>query len=746
MCAKEDVMHAKEKGSETARRWPWVAAAPLLSSARWWPWAAAILLFLFVASWFYFLHKKPPILEEPVVVDLEAACQGNRWIGLLNQESRENWGYRQAGEPIETLGAVGRAAAYLEDWEPLFTSRGTPVPPGLRRFLVYKGEEKDPRPRRAVIDENGKIYYDPAGSYSAFARVDRSEFEKSGRDYFERIDPDCRVVGPSAETLYPPIGSAQGDAFLDNAGRAPANLVPGAVRLEIIDSVRDSEAPDTEHCPSQTRLGNRECSLHGVVLAKLARRLLGQTTQIRSKRALIWTYEIQPAGSAPVDVELGVDQPPQSGGLFGYWSDLSKAIWRALDAWMLENDRPRLILNLSVGWESIYGEDVAPVRAALETAVCRGALVVAAAGNRRAGPEALEHPILPAAWEQERAPSVARCQALLGGPPSPSYASNTAYRPLLYAVGGIDRNGKALSTAKPRAMPRLAADGDHASQDIPSDQPGLSDRRATLTGTSVSTLLVSAAAAVEWNRDTDRSSFDVMETLWRSAGRPPAEAVIGFDRTVDFCLDPEDNCPPGTFSRRIFVGAPPLRQRRQPRIRTDLLPSVLTRHIELDRLANRLDCEPQILSYQGPSLPPGELCPQRRLFDIAAQPWLGPQPGPNHNPDCTLLESSPGTFILEFLPCFRYQGMPVRLDDFTLVAGNVAYRLPIDGFTLGDPTRRPRAGDPPAPCPLEDDPRRVQIVLKSAFFEGLYPLYVAATVNGDYAVITPLLRAPKEGI
>ena len=66
-----------------------------------------------------------------------------------------------------------------------------------------------------------------------------------------------------------------------------------------------------------------------------------------------------------------------------------------------------------------------------------------------------------------------------------------------------------------------------------------------------------------------------------------------------------------------------------------------------------------------------KLCPQR-VYDVSAQPWVGSQPGPNHNPNCTATQSSPTTVLLEFDPRFRIEGMPAKLSDFTLIAGGKA--------------------------------------------------------------------------
>ena len=179
---------------------------------------------------------------------------------------------------------------------------------------------------------------------------------------------------------------------------------------------------------------------------------------------------------------------------------------------------------------------------------------MAAAGNRHAGPRSLEKPLLPAAWEQLPAPSYTHCQELIGEkPPGHTRLSKTSYKPLVYAVGGVGQDGRILSNARPNATPRLVAFGDHAhplsherrqsplphalakTQLATIAAPELADPLVTLTGTSVSTLVVAAAAVVLWNDSPELSPFDIMDRLWRAG---PA-----VDPSVDFCLDPQQNCP-----------------------------------------------------------------------------------------------------------------------------------------------------------------------------------------------------------
>ena len=65
---------------------------------RRWLWVAAFFLFLAGALVIYKVCCPKP----PAAVDLAAACQGDRWIGVLNQISPEERDY--AGEADELRG------------------------------------------------------------------------------------------------------------------------------------------------------------------------------------------------------------------------------------------------------------------------------------------------------------------------------------------------------------------------------------------------------------------------------------------------------------------------------------------------------------------------------------------------------------------------------------------------------------------------------------------------------------------
>ncbi|HSR53704.1 MAG TPA: S8/S53 family peptidase [Acidobacteriota bacterium] len=403
------------------------------------------------------------------------------------------------------------------------------------------------------------------------------------------------------------------------------------------------------------------------------------------------------------------------------------AIWREVDKWRSEADRPPLILNLSVGWEPIHASATSTlglqVRAVLEDAVCRGALVVAAAGNRRSGPPELETPLLPAAFELVPAPSAANCQALLEDGASPGPESNTDYKPLVFAVGGVQPDDRRpykprlLSNSRPNATPRLVAYGDHAVV----SKRGRDRSLKILTGTSVSTLVVSAAAGERWRLDPDLGSFDLMQDLFNE----------GMETGIRSDFDLDSARP---LARQVFVhNKPAVPPPPWPAGEPALVLTSPAVSMSFSAITSLNNCNPGILRGAQVSAGDPELCPQR-LLDIRLQPGLGPQPDSGHNPGCRFGNGSPGTLWLEFDPCYRVQGKPVRLSDLTLIVADRAYRLPVEPFWLGDPS---------LPCPMNtpDDPRRKQVVLTDFNLERpLHPMYLAVTVNNTRATLSPILQ------
>ncbi|MCU0664165.1 MAG: hypothetical protein MUC50_17785 [Myxococcota bacterium] len=283
------------------------------------------------------------------------------------------------------------------------------------------------------------------------------------------------------------------------------------------------------------------------------------------------------------------------GGHVGFPGDVAEAINDEVDAWrsLNVNTRPSLILNLSLGWLPSSGGtqlnlddmpiEMQAVYRALEKASCYGAIVVAAGGNRLFGPGEFDGPWLPAAWEKRRAPSHWECSTMYNEdplleeeeivipcPPEPSSSSllpasrapnsppppypppsnlPTPYRPLIYSVGGLNALGKPLAIGNELAMPRLAAYGDHAVAMGRADGKLLSP----MTGTSVSALVVSSAAAAARYYQPKLYSHNIMQVLWDSgAGQENDMGLL-----ADYCQSASKDPRLGDCGavHRVTIGA-----------------------------------------------------------------------------------------------------------------------------------------------------------------------------------------------
>ena len=228
-----------------------------------------------------------------------------------------------------------------------------------------------------------------------------------------------------------------------------------------------------------------------------------------------------PNGNSPCAVEtvevLGmpryqVDGPADTtnGGHFGSLGDLAAGIHEAVENWEAANvGAPipsKLVLNLSLGWESTFfgsGPAEEAVFAAIEEVYCKGGIVIAAAGN--SSEMCTSDALLPGAWESAPVPDQFRCNQLIPGSPAPSTAG---YRPLVHAVGGLDRGGAPFSKARPGGMPRLAAIADHVLSD---------DTDVPHTGTSTSAAAVSGAVALAWSYAPDLEAGEVLEQIYNGS-------------------------------------------------------------------------------------------------------------------------------------------------------------------------------------------------------------------------------------
>lgn len=248
-------------------------------------------------------------------------------------------------------------------------------------------------------------------------------------------------------------------------------------------------------------------------------------------------------------------------GTYGTLTDLAFGIRRAVRRWRVDASAQRagpLILNLSVAWHPLFGggvpegweidaegasidrldgtvtkfswseaapsrqpPDVRAVLDALFEARCAGALIFAAAGNRSGGPRGQDGPLMPAAWQALPLESLGSC-SLRGdtfSPPDPS-------EPLLWAVGGVEASGDELLMGRPDSTPVLTAYAANAW--FPHTETLLADPVRPYTGTSVSTVVASATAALTWSLGSLSSGAEVIRAMLEKsdAGNPVAPWLV----------------------------------------------------------------------------------------------------------------------------------------------------------------------------------------------------------------------------
>ena len=503
---------------------------------------------------------------------------------------------------------------------------------------------------------------------------------------------NCLTVSPAGDGLDDVTWSALSEQFALEAGIGETPLTDGKpVRLALLDTAatRSNEVADYP--------GN---SLHGYTLANLATSLLcvdqDCPVQLTSRLALPYL------SFDPKDGSLS-DRDDVRGGYLGTQADLALAIWTETQHWLRGGglSGQRLILNLSLGWDGDHfgglEEDVfqmpLPAQAihrAIEVASCRGALVIAAAGNAAGGPSEGTGPLLPAAWEQRSAPDWDTCFQLLGTAPNPEDVpvdpDPADYRPLVYAVGGVDASGGALANGRELGMPRLAAIGRHGvAESHVAGQP-----TATLTGTSVSTVVASSAAAMVWYYQPEIAWWEVMDRLYDTGTDLSFGADFYFEtgapgpttRQLSICQAVEATCPGGSQclgeEPRCLGGSPSFGTLDFSGFLTTVGQTVDGTHVGTAYPESMVVCEGEQMVYDLAMGLPVFLCPHHQLNGVALEPWLAPQPGSTPCPNCTFDDDENAMFI-EIAS--DYLG---TLTDPILIVDTTLYSLDVQPLTAGD--------------------------------------------------------------
>lgn len=414
----------------------------------------------------------------------------------------------------------------------------------------------------------------------------------------------------------------------------------GSVELVVVDTQPDTAAGEV--FPGSAQPG---VSAHGFVLASLAHHLVcpGGTcgrVAVRTRLAL----NLVNGDGDDTNMEVG-----GNGGSFGTFSGLAQAIRAETRRWVASGGTSRLVMNLSLGWNPIFGgasadlePDLYAVQLALRDAQCRGVLIFAAAGNATGGPESLgalsgrNGPYYPAAWQGRTPPG--KCAPFIAG--SPIGTADLSDERLLYAVGGVDDEGWDLGISRPQARPHLLAFADHLVL-----MDGSTPISAPMTGTSVGTVVVSSAAAFNWVNSPSSSPGAIVKALYGAANKAPDRAVptnnrqvtgpfvgsmgtgVNDARIVDMCSAgtgcaslgtlPDLNLTgvvftPGTTGTPYGSGAPSM-------------------------ASCTVDSVPTILNGQPvPNATQDLLCPYLHYYSPEVRPFVGPQPNPWGCPLCVL--------------------------------------------------------------------------------------------------------------
>lgn len=441
------------------------------------------------------------------------ACPGARLIGILDDPSYSC--------ELDNMPPQWKWKPMFEGGSPEVSWLWEPVPSDLQRFCIYTWDGQFP----ALVPDYQPMF---------------DAIEVAPTMQLHSVAPDCMGEAGQADLQDVAVGNQLRDAFHRNIDRVMAADLGGTepwrvdVDVAVIDTVPAwSSAAVNEHgfqmegiiddiaCPS----GTTGCA--------------AQTRQVLAMPRENWA------------------SPPDwwNGGSHGTQGDVALAIYVAVQSWrqnLIANPLsapPRLVLNLSLGWDRNLPDTVDPLRgphhalkSVLQFAACEGVLVFAAAGNNPVEGCPAEHvdALGPANFEAQPMLTPSECAAL-GFPTStsgyPVFGTPLPYEPLLHAVGGVDELDAPLLNARQNGEPRLVALGANGSSNS-----GLgSGSREALTGTSVSTAVASGTAALIWSYRPALRPHEVVEILYNSGW------VLG--RNADFGL----GVPMGT--RRISTCA-----------------------------------------------------------------------------------------------------------------------------------------------------------------------------------------------
>ena len=548
-------------------------------------------------------------------------CAAWRFIGLRTDVEVK------CPEPTAIPGVTWRVRTLFKP-----DASGT-VPAALRPYCVYRAEGASARTLDAVSDALEDLVDDGSlGGATASCAALRGVAESGvaeGRTSIEKILPANEAWSQWHEHFL-----VHAEALREGPDQPPFDPKEKSIRLAVLD---------TQPVAAGGALVQVTNSHHGRSLIGLAKNLVCHPGAAGDVRC---AADIQPQLALHISQFNWQDESKTifdtaMGGFYGTIDRLAEAVW---DEVRLIGDQ-KLILNLSVAWvgehfgglEETPEQMPEPVRAlydAMRIASCEGALMVAAAGNRLGGPVPENGPLLPAGWERRPAPDDATCERLKtgsGATEALKKVADVSRSPLVYAVAGISGDGTRLANARPGSEPERVTYGDHVVVDTTGQ---------TLTGSSVSAIVVSAAAAVAWSHDTDSTAHEIMERIWQagrqlersaqvesSDGAPREVRRLGICTALSAIVGGECQEPPPYLPCYTQIGC-------------------VGEELDFKRLSRikRVDpfCGIQTIAFDPDVGKPEDPCPYRQYFGIQTRPWSGPQPQENPCSGCDI-QPPPGT-------------------------------------------------------------------------------------------------------
>lgn len=475
---------------------------------------------------------------------------------------------------------------------PLATRRRSATPPvPLRRFCVI-------RPPNPPPTSQGPL---------ARPRIPLAEAEKLREVFTDKgyeVGFDYPLVQGAGDLDLLPRPE-QRAAFQQRAGAVGTSTWPttAPVRLALIDSLDASGAGWT--------YANLSSDNHGAPLG----RLIEELTCVSGIGD----------GTKPCLVDLvaydALHNVSATGEPAGTLHDLADAIIAAVDG-----DDGHKVINISLGWvplPSLGNVDPnqpmpTPTKAvyeALKYAACHDAVVFAAGGNYLGGPNGTFDSglVYPAGWQADN--TAVQCDQYGG--------AGQFNGSLVHAVGGLGASSDKIGLSRPGGFPTLAAFGvDGVSLKVVGSSTKPKDHTLPMSGTSVATAVVSAAAAARWALDAGPNNEAIVDALRQSPSS--LQGDIKYDNTydvkkIDACEQATEGCNSsscgGTFVCPT-VGNP--------------APSAATLALIAPSLATATAPKLKERTCSGHTVwgvPGNTTCMDNFTTSVDATPWVHPMPG-----------------------------------------------------------------------------------------------------------------------